>query len=523
MTETHGPDLDLDDDDLDLLERLWRDEGAAAFAFDPAKHPHDQHGRWASLPAVAPDLSAWANERAGPWLDALDRPAVVALADYKLDTFYPINKMLRLPGWPESDPEGKRIYGSRAKVRGDYAADLAHLDAALSAATVDRPVVVHRGFSAAATDILAAFDAGALTPGTEITDPAYVSASLDPAAGKSFKGGFAKKGPGAVMHIALSPGDKAAHLGVDLVRRHAEVRGHDPARDVSAHKEVEHELLLPRNTTFRVLRTYTQGGLRHIDCAVARQDPPPPAAFFHPDQPRDDHGRFGPGDGPGEAGMERLFQQFHAALPFEERKAINDYVGPYYQQINYALRKHPDDLSKADWHTRNIIETLDAALSKFPAHAPQTSWRGVKVSSERRWAAMRTGFEAALSTGDPVKLDGFTSASLSRNFAGRWATRAVLVIKSPRGAYLGDGDSPDEREVLHRHGERFKVTAIRDEEYPTAAGTTTRPTYYLEAVADAPPPIPRTTGVAEYAAPHPATRLPRPARGYAAFGHGFGD
>ncbi len=42
---TDGPELDLDDDDLDLLERLWGDP--AAFGFDEGQ-ARDEHGRWTS-------------------------------------------------------------------------------------------------------------------------------------------------------------------------------------------------------------------------------------------------------------------------------------------------------------------------------------------------------------------------------------------------------------------------------------------------------------------------------------------
>ena len=469
----HGPELELPEDDCALLERLWQSGAAgagteyAAFAFDPDRHPRDQHGRWANLEGPSSTVLAHVGRVSAEWVERLKRDEVHAVREYKSSLFYPLNQLLRSPNWPDTQSH-KDQYGERSEAVQNYGEYVAYIDSALKNALVERPLTVHRGVSGAAKELLAAFDAGALTPGTEFADAGFVSTSLDPKAATSFKKGWGRSGSGAVMHIALSPGDCAAYLGRDLIRTAGDLMYGTGDDEAERYKEVEYEMLLPRGTTFRVLRTYEQGGLRHIDCAVVKQvsNAPVPfaATFYDPDQQRDERGRWAglyTGDPSlAELTWARAFARTWAArLSAAEARAVEGYRGADFYAINKMLRdpewpESEKDYASADARTRSDLASkyrqqvalIDGALEhSYLDGPPLVAHRGVSASA----AALCRAFDAgALTPGTEFTDSGFVSTSLrpelSDNFKRGWSDAGpgmilhVALEPGQRGAYIGN-------------------------------------------------------------------------------------
>ena len=223
---------------------------------------------------------------------------------------------------------------------------------------------------------------------------------------------------------------------------------------------------------------------------------------FDPDKhPRDAHGLFLPADGgvverlkarggvP--AHLDRASADWAGELTAGQRNAVEEYTDDAYSAVNPALRDSPDGAGLSR-EVKKFVRHLDAAIRAFPPFAePVTSWRGLDISKPEKAAKIDAAFNAALATGEPVTLSGFSSADLDpARAAGRSGKgQMVLEITSRRGAYLHAATScPAEHEILHTHGERFKVVGVRRDKYRREDGVMLpRKTYVLEAVEAEPP------------------------------------
>mgnify|MGYP000718110313 CR=1 FL=1 len=232
------------------------------------------------------------------------------------------------------------------------------------------------------------------------------------------------------------------------------------------------------------------------------------------DQPRDDHGRFAPVGSAGPAaagpvapsppGVEARLGAATAAwsptLDEYERGVVEFYTESLYKTLNKSLRDSPD-LAGLTEGTRANAVALDAAIRKFPPHPePVTTFRGVRASTPEKAAAVAAALDAAIATGDPLTLDGFTSASICPFVARAWTNCDLLMeVRSRAGAYLGAASTrPDEKEMLFTHGQRFRVIGVADRPLRTSGGHEFPPqrVYTLETVGDPPPPLSERVGFA---------------------------
>jgi hypothetical protein len=144
-------------------------------------------------------------------------------------------------------------------------------------------------------------------------------------------------------------------------------------------------------------------------------------------------------------------------------------------------------------------ELIQRALESAPPHEhPVTSWRGVMCQDPAKKKAILAGLEAAHATGEPVRLDGFTSSSLNPQVASAFGgEEAILEFRSRRASFIApaaEGHKAGSREggeweMLHAHGSRFKVASVHEAPFelkPPAhlshlpSRTVTRKVYVLE-------------------------------------------
>jgi hypothetical protein len=179
------------------------------------------------------EAEGWARRFYRTWVGALSPEERSALDEYKREGFRGLNRGLRdhdgdLSVLPEED---------RRRAEG--------LDAALEKAPpLERPVVVYRGRLPDA--VLEAFEAGEEETliGQVFGDPAYTSTSLSGRIAREYGG--SSRFPDSVGRITLPRGTKAGC--VDAV-----------------FDKGQSELLLPRETKFRIEAAYREDGLYRIE------------------------------------------------------------------------------------------------------------------------------------------------------------------------------------------------------------------------------------------------------------------
>lgn len=148
-----------------------------------------------------------------PALSALNATERTFLKDYTGSGYY-VNKILREEGF---DPGKFPSSGMTQKVNA--------LDSALKQGQLTESIKLYRGLSS--SQLEAGFAAGAIKPGMTITDPGFMSTSING------KNAFS----GNIRYNLFAPaGTKGLYV-----------------QDISQHSG-EREFLLPRNTTIRVLK-----------------------------------------------------------------------------------------------------------------------------------------------------------------------------------------------------------------------------------------------------------------------------
>jgi hypothetical protein len=510
--------------------------GPAKFAFNPDLHPHGEHGRWASAtggesaePSPESSLAPLASvDKAPPalvresqkWWRSLTPEQRNDLYEYTDSAFMDLNKQLR------KHPEGGPALGFNQFVA-------ARMDAALrKCPPLAEPLVSYRGLQSSRHKIddrikhLTHIEDGlraAIATGSPVTLNGFTSASLDPSLAARWSTSHSpKKFPGVVLEIKSRRGvllDPAASLHMDELEV---LHTHGEQFKVTGVREQPYEDGVGNVVT---RRTYTLE-------AVPDQSPPLPlddarfGAFDPAEHPKGEDGKWIsvpkltsdsllPADnipaepqpryyGPDEQRtwreenipkqLKRDGVKWADSLNAEENTTINDYTGSLYQIINPILREHPTLEGVAPEYLRKIT-VIDEAIRRFPQQkVPVTTFRGINTSDPDKLKTLEAGFRDAFTTGTPVTLPGFSSASLNPNIAigEEFSSGVVLELHSPRGAYIPQVSGHyEEREVLHTHGERFKVIAIHENAPMDEFTGQHARVYVMEAVDEPPPPLPR--------------------------------
>ncbi len=241
-----------------------------------------------------------------------------------------------------------------------------------------------------------------------------------------------------------------------------------------------------------------------IKSAIANNgnyDPKDPRIDFSADwdvnkHPRGEHGKFSSAAGGGNRGTatpvdstlvddsDRSKEAVRAAgkawakgMSRDEREFISDYTDDGYIGVNKVLRQglktndpfyedRKEDIAQAA-HIQDLL------LAAPMAARPYSSYRGVCFNDPDKNDELIATLTAAKETGEPVRLAGFTSTSLSVTQAEEFADNSaklhdmtsgdaiVLCIETRRQSHIKHAScTPEEDEVLHPHGCQYTVTDI---------------------------------------------------------------
>ena len=156
---------------------------------------------------------------------------------------------------------------------------------------------------------------------------------------------------------------------------------------------------------------------------------------YSPDQPRDDLGRFGEGDGGGDAANT---SQSSPITPREDA-AIDAYVNDDNATVNYSLRNGSaawDELGEGT--VQDVVDGIDSALAKSTLDGDTTLYRG---------EGMHENLSAGATTpADAGYLSTSTSPTTGQGFGGD-----QYVISAPAGTH-----------ALNLGGEEYEVLLPRD-------------------------------------------------------------
>ncbi len=167
----------------------------------------------------------WAREDGAAWAKKLPRSQKLALSTYQGGEYRAINDGLRSDGKPPAK----------------YNATVKAMDAAIDKHTLSEPVTVHRGMDFDRPGAREAIDK--MEVGKTYSDKAYMSTTFDKEITHVFND---RETPGASMEIRVPKGNHAAYMN---------------AASDNPHVNHEKELLLPRNTQYRVVsKTPTDNG-----------------------------------------------------------------------------------------------------------------------------------------------------------------------------------------------------------------------------------------------------------------------
>jgi hypothetical protein len=185
----------------------------------PAAKPSQAQGKELKTDKARSDYAA----KHADWGNDLSPAQQKALADYQREAYQKINKDLRAGKAPDKTAQD--------------------IDAAIKKSTIKEAVTVYRGVGAN-------FDSSGMKPGAEFTDKGFVSTSM----GKERAGLTTFSDAKTVFKINVPAGARAAVLNAS------------PGRARSM--EVEHEVLLPRNSKFRVVRVTEVNGKKVVEVEI---------------------------------------------------------------------------------------------------------------------------------------------------------------------------------------------------------------------------------------------------------------
>jgi hypothetical protein len=151
--------------------------------------------------------------------------------------------------------------------------------------------------------------------------------------------------------------------------------------------------------------------------------------------------------------VNKAYEKWMSGLNNDELEAVERYTANGYDSWNAYLRmtqpKMGTIVNPETLPTKT--NTLQRALHRAPSPPPpELVWRKTGGAS----------FYDGLSSGDTIKLTGFTSASIS---VGTWSGSTVLEILPVAGAYVDPiSSSKGEKEYLLPHAARYKVVGRKE-------------------------------------------------------------
>lgn len=179
-----------------------------------------------------PESDKWAEKHYSNWRDNLSEAEDYAIGAFKLNSYKYINKQLREPG-----------FKTKHEVEGQSVNDMiVNIDKALSRTSLPEDVTAYRGFRKNP------YKDNTRLIGSIITDKGFVSASL---VKKVTEIHGATWEEGVMMKLRIPKGTKAGYL--DKVRWKKEA-----------------ELLLPRNSKFKVLSIGKEKGINMMEVEVIK-------------------------------------------------------------------------------------------------------------------------------------------------------------------------------------------------------------------------------------------------------------
>lgn len=140
------------------------------------------------------------------------------------------------------------------------------------------------------------------------------------------------------------------------------------------------------------------------------------------------------------------------------KDALRDYMGPAYRHYNLPLRLGLAPLTRYGKYRK----IRDAFRHVEPFAQPLVVWRGVDGDGAD---ALLGKLHQAASTGKPLRLRGFTSASFTPRIARKFAKGKGIVLEiHARHGLVTEGLhslTAHERELLFDHDSRFRVHGVK--------------------------------------------------------------
>lgn len=272
------------------------------------------------------------------------------------------------------------------------------------------------------------------------------SFTSDATVAETYSAGASAKETAVVYHV--QPGA----LGLDLAARaESVVPGYGAQAEWLTKGTFE-----PRSEAYHPKDGNVHVYLKQLSTAVAEEQ------RYSADQPRDDHGRFGVGEGD-EHGAEvrkeeynKLAEAAFANATHEQRQAAEVY-GPQGMEVNTALRSGSGYKQYVAYGTGgakyDIIPHLDSLIAANTTARDMTLYRAANLK-----------FLQTLKVGDHYVDHGYTSATSSRDFANEHAwsragTAARIEVQVPAGSHAVALDR------MAHYGEMNEMLLARDSEF----------------------------------------------------------
>ena len=152
-----------------------------------------------------------------------------------------------------------------------------------------------------------------------------------------------------------------------------------------------------------------------------------------------------------------------ASLDAPERHAVRAYTGGSYEAINAPLRS---GAPRGDWPegAAAVVDALDGLLARTPPLArPRTVHRGLTLSGDAG-EALAAQFEAAASSGAPVRFRSYLSTTSDPGEVGNFVGPSggfVFEIEARRGLHLDPASrTGGESEFLLPRDQSFRVRSV---------------------------------------------------------------